>query len=245
MKKILYIILPILLFAGVAQAITAEEILTKVDENMIAKTSKSTSRMIVETRRATRTMSTVSYAKGNDIAYTEYTAPAREKGTKMLKIKDDLWLYDPSTDRVIQISGNMLKQSVMGSDLSYEDFMDEVELAKTYTATLQEDTIYDERSCYVLSLAAKTDNLTYSKRVIYVDKERLVPLYQELYAKSGKKLKTMRMSKVTKINQRWYPLQVVFKDELKSGNGTTMIVDEVSFDIKIPDHYFTKAMLRK
>ena len=122
MKKILYIILPILLFAGVAQAITAEEILTKVDENMIAKTSKSTSRMIVETRRATRTMSTVSYAKGNDIAYSEYTAPAREKGTKMLKIKDDLWLYDPSTDRVIQISGNMLKQSVMGSDLSYEDF---------------------------------------------------------------------------------------------------------------------------
>ena len=105
--------------------------------------------------------------------------------------------------------------------------------------------LYDKRNCYVLNLAARTDDLAYSKRVIYVDKERMVPLYQELYAKSGKKLKTMRMSKVTKINQRWYPLQVVFKDELKSGNGTTMIVDEVSFDIKIPDHYFTKAMLRK
>lgn len=245
MKKILLIILPILLFAGTISAITAQEILTKVDENMTARTTKSTARMIVETRRATRTMSSVSYAKGNDIAFTEYTAPAREKGTKMLKIKDDLWLYDPSTDRVIQISGNMLKQSVMGSDLSYEDFMDEVELAKAYAATLKEDIIYDGRNCYVLSLTARSDNLAYSKRVIYVDKERLVPLYQELYAKSGKKLKTMRLSKVTKIKGRWYPLQVVFKDELKSGNGTTMIIDEVAFDIDIPDHYFTKAVLRK
>lgn len=201
--------------------------------------------MIVETRRATRTVSSVSYAKGNDIAYSEYTAPAREKGTKMLMIKDDLWLYDPSTDRVIQISGNMLKQSVMGSDLSYEDFMEEVELAKSYNSELKEDTVYDGRVCYVLSLTAKRDDLAYSKRVIYVDQERLVPLYQELYAKSGKKLKTMRLSKVTKINKRWYPLQVLFKDELKSGQGTTMIIDEISFDIDIPEHYFTKAMLRK
>ncbi|MCB5251430.1 MAG: outer membrane lipoprotein-sorting protein [Candidatus Cloacimonadaceae bacterium] len=245
MKKILSILLPILLFAGTICAITAEEILAKVDENMNAGTVKSTARMIVETRRATRTMSSVSYAKGTDTAFTEYTAPAREKGTKMLKIKDDLWLYNPSTDRVIQISGNMLKQSVMGSDLSYEDFMEEIELAEAYIATMLEDKIYDERRCYVLDLMAKTENLAYSRRVIYVDKERMVPLYQELYAKSGKKLKTMRLSKVTKIKGRWYPLQVVFKDELKSGNGTTMIIDEISFDIDIPDHYFTKAVLRK
>ncbi|PKN79298.1 MAG: outer membrane lipoprotein-sorting protein [Candidatus Cloacimonetes bacterium HGW-Cloacimonetes-1] len=226
-------------------AITAEDILMNIDKNMTAKTTWSSSRMIISTRRATRTLSSVNYSKGNDISYSEYTAPAKEKGTKMLKMKDNLWLYDPSTDRVIQISGNMLKQSVMGSDLSYEDFMDDLELLESYTAILDNDITYDNRKCYKLILTAKTSGLSYFKRILYVDKERMIPLYQELYAKSGIKLKTMKLSDVRKVGNRWYPMHIVFKDELKAGSGTTIINDDIEFNISIPDYYFSKAILKK
>ncbi|MDD2228169.1 MAG: outer membrane lipoprotein-sorting protein [Candidatus Cloacimonetes bacterium] len=245
MKKLRLTILSLLLSIGLVNAITANEILKNIDKNMISKTTKSTSKMIVQTKRATRTMTSINYSKGNDIAYSEYTAPAKEKGTKMLKLKDNLWLYNPSSDREIQISGNMLKQSVMGSDLSYEDYMDDVEMVDAYNATMGKDLTYDSRACYNLTLIAKVPGLAYQKRMLYVDKERMVPLYQELYAKSGKLLKTMKLSKVTKIGNRWYPMQMIYKDELKSGSGTTMIIEDIAFDISIPDYIFTKAVLKK
>jgi len=46
----------------------------------------------------------------------------------MLKLGDELWTYTPETDRIIKISGQMLRQSVMGSDLSYEDMMEDRKL---------------------------------------------------------------------------------------------------------------------
>jgi outer membrane lipoprotein-sorting protein len=245
MKKLKLTILSLVLSIGLVNAITANEILKNIDKNMISKTTKSTSKMIVQTKRATRTLTSINYSKGKDIAFSEYIAPAKEKGTKMLKLKDNLWLYNPSSDREIQISGNMLKQSVMGSDLSYEDYMDDVGMVDAYNATMGKDLTYDSRACYKLTLIAKVPGLAYQKRVLYVDKERMVPLYQELYAKSGKLLKTMKLSKLTKIGNRWYPMQMIYKDELKSGNGTTMIIEDIAFDISIPDYIFTKAVFRK
>ncbi|MCK7490029.1 MAG: outer membrane lipoprotein-sorting protein [Anaerotruncus sp.] len=54
----------------------------------------------------------------------------------MLKLEDQLWTYTPASDRTILISGHMLRQSVMGSDLSYEDMMEDPRLASLYAATV-------------------------------------------------------------------------------------------------------------
>jgi outer membrane lipoprotein-sorting protein len=169
---------------------SAEEIIRAVDRNMISATSKSKTRMVVHSRRASRTMESISYAEGNDKFYSEYLSPPREKGTKMLKLGDDLWIYDPGTDRSIQISGNMLKQSVMGSDLSYEDMMEETHLLDSYEAVLKGDIDYEGRACWVIELVAKTKDVSYYKRKAYIDKQRYVSLYEEWFAKSGKLLKT-------------------------------------------------------
>lgn len=124
-KGIFTILIAILAMLLPAQKPTAGEILKAIDRNMISNTVKSTTRMVVHSRRSSRTVESINYAKGNSSFYSEYTAPPREKGTKMLKLGNDLWIYDPGSDRTVQISGNMLKQAVMGSDLSYEDFMEE------------------------------------------------------------------------------------------------------------------------
>ena len=96
---------------------TGKSILDKVDDNMSAKTRVLTASMEIGTERTKRTMQSKTYGEGDHKAYTEYLAPAREKGTKMLKLQNQLWIYSPATDRTIQISGHMLRQSVMGSDM--------------------------------------------------------------------------------------------------------------------------------
>ncbi len=87
----------------------------------------------------------------------------------MLKLGDDLWIYDPGTDRSIQISGNMLKQSVMGSDLSYEDMMEETHLLENYQAELKGEIKYDGRACWIIELTAKSSGVAISS-VKLIDK---------------------------------------------------------------------------
>jgi outer membrane lipoprotein-sorting protein len=118
------------------RTLSGEEILKRLDDNITAGNKVMTAKMIIHLRRASRTVEFKSYVQGTEKAFTEYLAPPREKGTKMLKLGDQLWMYSPWTERTILISGHMLRQSVMGSDLSYEDMMEDPRLSNSYTAEL-------------------------------------------------------------------------------------------------------------
>ncbi|MFQ6676274.1 MAG: outer membrane lipoprotein-sorting protein [Fidelibacterota bacterium] len=224
---------------------SGEEILRQVDENLVAENHAATVTMIIHGRRGSRSMTARSWIQGTDKSFTEYLAPAREKGTKMLKIGDQLWMYSPQTDRVIRIAGHMLRQSMMGSDLSYEDMMEDPSLQEMYRAEVLGSDSFHERDCWVLKLTAKVDDAAYHSRKIWVDKERMLPLREDRFAKSGKLLKTTEINEVFKVGSRWYPRRITFKDALSSGEGTEFIVESVDFDTEIPDHLFTKASLRR
>ena len=228
-----------------AQEPSGKEILERIDKNMASKSSITISKMIIHGARQNRTIEAKTWGIGDEKAFTEYLSPAREKGTKMLKLEDKLWIYSPGSDRTIQISGHMLRQSVMGSDLSYEDMMDNAELLENYDAGVIGSETIEERNCWIVELQAKTAEVNYQVRKIWVDKIRYIPLKEELYAKSGKLLKRMELFDITKIDNRWYPKKIVFKDMLKKGDGTEFIIVDIEFDKAIPEHIFTKASLKK
>ena len=249
MKNIIYILLATLFVveaSGQEAAMTAEALVRAMDKNLNAKTRVLTSKMIVHGRRVSRTIKSRNWVKGINQAYTEYLAPPREAGTKMLKSGDKLWTYSPQTDRVIQISGHMLRQSVMGSDMSYNDMMEDRPLTDLYEAIVEGSEMIDGRKHWILFLEARVKGLSYPKRRAWVDSEYLLPMKEELYAKSGKLLKSTSMDGIKKVRDRWFPTRFIFKDELKKNSkGTEWIIDDIAFDTDIPDSRFEKAMLRK
>ena len=231
---------------GQSNDMSVQEIIQAMDNNLNAKSRVLTSKMIVHGRRSSRTIESKNWVVGIDKAFTEYLSPPREKGTKMLKLGDKLWTYSPQTDRVIQISGHMLRQSVMGSDMSYNDMMEDRPLIELYEATLEGSVEIDGRSHWIMLLEAKVKGLSYPKRRAWIDKEYLLPMKEELYAKSGKLLKTSTMDGIKKVQGRWFPSRFVFKDELKrNSKGTEWIIDEIEFNKDIPARRFSKALLRK
>jgi len=241
-------IILLLLFSFVfgQNEMTVEEIIQAMDNNLNAKSRVLTSKMVVHGRRASRTIESKNWVVGTDLAFTEYLSPPREAGTKMLKVGNKLWTYSPQTDRVIQISGHMLRQSVMGSDMSYNDMMEDRPLVELYEATLEGSIEIDGRDHWIMLLEAKVKRLSYPKRRAWIDKEYLLPMKEELYAKSGKLLKTSTMDGIRKIQGRWFPSRFIFKDELKrNSKGTEWIIDEIEFDRDIPERRFSKALLRK
>ena len=224
----------------------ADNIIKAIDKNLNAESRTITSKMVVRGRRSSRTIKSKSWVVGTDLAFTEYLSPPREAGTKMLKLGEKLYTYSPQTDRVIQISGHMLRQSVMGSDMSYNDMMEDRPMEELYKATIEGSDKVDGRDHWIIVLDAKVKGLSYPKRRSWVDKEYLLPIKEELYAKSGKLLKTASLEGIKKIQGRWFPSKFVYKDELKrNSKGTEWIIDNIEFNKKIPDSRFSKALLRK
>ena len=143
-KKVIYV----LLFSFVSsqvENISIDDIIVKMDKNLNAKSRVLRSKMVVHGRRSSRIIESKNWVIGTDKSFTEYLSPAREEGTKMLKLDDKLWTYSPQTDRVIQISGHMLRQSVMGSDMSYNDMMEDRPIEEIYKATISGSETFEDR----------------------------------------------------------------------------------------------------
>jgi len=247
MKQILYLIaillIPILSHAE--SKITAEYILDQIDQNQNIERQILDTSMIIHSVRGSRTIKYKSWVIGEEKSFTESLAPAREKGTKMLKLGDNLWIYNPRADRVIRIAGHMLRQSMAGSDLSYEDMMEKSKLLEGYDTIIESEEVYDNRPVWVLKLQAKTPDISYQTRKIWVDKERYLGLKQELFAASGKLLKRLEVKEVFRTSKGWYPKKMIFKDVLKKGKGTELIVHAVDFESRIPASKFSKSALRR
>lgn len=213
--------------------------------------------MIIRVRKQVRTKKLVSWAQGRDRSFAEFTYPARDKGVKYLKIDDNMWMYLPSVEKIIKISGHMLRQSMMGSDFSYEDALESNKLREKYsikligeeTVSINEKIGKKERivkyPCYVLDLTAKVKEVTYWRRKIWVHKGTFVPVKEELFAKSGKKLKVTTLSRIEKYGERYYPLYMTMKNLLRKDSLTEMYVTKAQFDLKLPAGIFTQRNLKK
>lgn len=247
MFKSYFITMITLIAASVPVGVAAQdgkEILKKIDANLSSKNQITNSSMTIHGRRGSRTITARSWTEGEKRSFTEYLSPASDAGTKMLKLEGQLWIYTPAADRTIQISGHLLRQSVMGSDLSYEDMMDDRKLSDIYNVKIEKEDSLDGRAVYLLELTATVNDIAYYRQKMWVDKERYLPLKQEMYAKSGQLLKRAEMKEIKRVQNRWYPSVVIYKDMLKEGKGTEFRTIDIKFDQNIPDHIFSKASLR-
>jgi outer membrane lipoprotein-sorting protein len=230
--------------AAAQAALTPEQILARVDRNEGYASIAYTGRMEINqgTRTLIKTMAALADANGR--AFIEFTNP-EDQGTRYLKIGGELWMYFPDQQDTVKISGHLLKEGMMGSDLSYEDTLDNATLTDKYSLTRLADEAVDGRACFVLELAAKLKTAPYEKQKLWIDAERYVVLQAEMYAKSGKLLKTSRSLEVRQFGQRWFAVRTLMEDKLKKGTGTLFIMEDLRFDVAVPADQFSLRALSK
>jgi len=223
----------------------AHRLLVEVDKNMWASTKHIDGRLIIDNGRRVRTLSMESWMEGVTKSYSYYKAPARERGTKMLKRDRKLWMYTPHTDRKILIAGHLLRQSMMGSDLSYEDMMEDEKISEAYTGTIDGMEEMEGVKTLVMTLKAKRKTKTYQTLKIWVDPAKNIVLKEEAFAKSGKLLKLIRFKEYRMVGNRLFPKKMIFRDMLKENTRTTYMFDKIQFDVDIPAKYFSQRMLKR
>ncbi len=231
---------------------TAEAILERLDSNESYKSISYSGRMEISIGGETRYKTMDSLALGADKAFAEFTN-AEDRGTRYLKLGKELWIYFPKEQDTVKISGHLLQEGMMGSDLSYQDALESQDFLAKYAASMKGRESLDGRECYVVELQAKAASelkagaspAAYERRVIWIDAERFVGLRQEMYAKSGKLLKESRTLEVSKVGGRWFPTKTELVSKLRKGTKTIFSMSRIELDVPVDQRRFSMAALTK
>ncbi|MCL2007637.1 MAG: outer membrane lipoprotein-sorting protein [Treponema sp.] len=244
MKRILILFVLVIFVGGLAYSQTAMEILQRVDNNDVFDTIQYEGEMIIEhnNRRVVRTMN--AWARGNADSFMEFTN-SEDRDTRYLKTRGRLMVYSPDVEGVVLISGHMLRESMMGSDMSYEDAMDNAPLSTRYTPVLLGTETVNGRSTWALELTALSRTESYPTRRLYIDRENNDLLKQELFALSGALLKEFNMLRVEVIDGRRFPVEMEVRDHLRRGSRTVFTMNNVILDRPIADSVFSERNLRR
>jgi len=222
----------------------AADLLARIDANQAFTSIEYVARMEIRVGKELRVKTMRAWAVGADKAFIEFTNP-EDSGTRMLKLAKDLWMYFPKEQDTVRISGHLLKEGMMGSDFSYEDALESDNLSSMYSATVTGEDVVDGRKAYIVELRATTPKAKYDRRVLMVDAERFVVLSEDMFARSGRLLKSMSARKIERIGTRWYATVVVMEDRLRKDSSTTIMMESLKLDIKIDPALFTRAALER
>jgi outer membrane lipoprotein-sorting protein len=187
----------------------------------------------------------------DDKTLVRFDGPPDMKGTGFLTLeegeKDEQWLYLPELRKTKKIAGASKAQAFMGTDFSNYDMRTEDLAAHEYRRLADE--ALGGRDCYVIEAVPKSDEVAvetgYSKRKIWVDKERFTVPRVEFYDRSGKLLKVASADAPTQIEGLWRPTRVVMEN-VQQGSKTVVYHDRGREVNKgIDDGMFTRRALEK
>lgn len=178
-------------------------------------------------------------------------APPSEQGLKVLVDMTEgrdpvLYVYTPDTGRARRMVGSGASNSVLGTDVTYEDAKHlEHFLSAPGTLPLRED-VLDGRPVQVLERRPEPDNSAYGRIVTFVDAAWCVPLLTELYAPNGALVKTLAApaADVEPAGVLFVPRRLVATD-LAGGSRTEFVVERIEIDGELPDRLFTAAEIAK
>ena len=234
-----------LVVATQAAELTADSIIARMDDNTTARSMKFQAGMMISLGGQVRKKSFQGYGEGDDRTYIEFTVPSRDRNTRFLKLGNEMWMWLPRVGKSTKLSGHMLRQSMMGSDFSYSDASNNSRLLDDYDAELVGTDTMEDKACYVIELAAKTDEVDYARQKVWVTPDDFIPAKVEYYARSGKLLKEMRVLAYQLIGSRNYPIKVRMTNLLRKDTYTVMEFTELKLDAGIPAEVFTKSYLER
>lgn len=168
----------------------------------------------------------------------EFTAPAVEKGRRMLNDNSSLWMYLPRTSKVMKLP---FKQAFMGSDASNADLMRMCFKNDYEVVNVREK----ENQMVELELKAKNIDVAYHKVVVHYDTKRKILLKQEMYSVSDKLIKTILYENIIQSEGKYIPATMIIKEELQKNTQTKLIYTNIKERNKQPAEFFTLGSLKR
>ncbi|MBI9094740.1 MAG: outer membrane lipoprotein-sorting protein [Sphaerochaeta sp.] len=175
-----------------------------------------------------------------------FKSPASVKDTRFLQVEENgisnKWIYLPSLRSTRRIASSEGSKSFMGSDASYDD-MTVRDVEEDVHVLQQESVEKNGYQCYMVkSTPVDQSSSQYLYRMVYVDKQTMIPICEELYDMQGSLLKVLTVEEIKKIAPYDIPL-VNHLENVQSGHATRLVIGQIELDKPIPSKVFTQNFL--
>lgn len=239
----------LLLTTSLAFSMSVDEIVAKSDKIRNIGGSMYERGHIVEYKNARMvdSMTIDIYAKEYNDGFktlVNILSPKKDKGKLILRSGNKMWLYDPNSKAIAQMSpqqrlmGQSSSADVMSANFSkdYRLKLIGIEHIKNGTKQLRE--------AYKIEMKAKSTSVSYPIVEYWVDKENFRPILAKFYSSTKKLLKKSYYRKYKTVLGIMRPTQVLIIDGVDGGKATKLDFSYAK-KIEISNTWFKKSYLPK
>lgn len=177
-----------------------------------------------------------------------FDTPRDIKGTAMLTFShklnmDDQWLYLPALKRVKRISSRNKSGPFMGSEFAYEDLGSQ-EVEKYEHIYLGEDRL-DGVIVFKNKRIPKYKHTGYKKQIIWIEKDRYIPLKIDFYDRKDSLLKTLTFNNYQQyLGKHWRALEMKVINH-QNGKKTKLLWSNYKFNVGLNSADFKSVKLKR
>jgi outer membrane lipoprotein-sorting protein len=248
-KKYRLLYLVFLLISGMGKGIgqDATEIVRKSDQKFQGERSSITTMiMTIKRPKWERSIEFKTWTSGKAYALTLITSPPKESGQTFMKMKNEMWNWNPTINRLIKLPPSMMSQGWMGSDFSNDDILKESSIVVDYTHDLAGTEKYNGTDCFKIILIPREDAaVVWGKLIKWISIAGFDQLKTEYYDEDEVLVKTEIASDIKKMDDRMIPTYFEVIPAEKPDNKTLVRLITVKFNVLIDEGFFSQQNMKK
>ena len=139
----------------------------------------------------------------------------------------------------------MMLGSWMGSHFTNDDLVKESSFEKDYISEITFQGLRSERRIVEVTSTHRPDAvMVWGKVVTEIEEPSLLPLKATYYDEEGQRTRTLIFEAPKRFGNRLAPSRLVLVPEDKPEEFTTLVYEEIEFDLKLPPALFSLRELR-
>ncbi|NOT11552.1 MAG: outer membrane lipoprotein-sorting protein [Methylococcaceae bacterium] len=177
-----------------------------------------------------------------------FDSPADVKGTAFLSFThalepDEQWLYLPALKRVKRISSSNKSGPFLGSEYAFED-LTSFEIPK-YKYNYLRDEVIGGKDCFVIELFPQYEESGYTRQIIWIEKERYIPLKNEFYDRKNALLKTLDFKGYKQYLNHYWRADELLMTNHQNGKSTSLLSENIRFRSGLTERDFDQNTLKR
>jgi len=223
----------------------ARAIMKKADDLMEGNSSHSVMVMTIVRPTWQRAVKFENWSKGREYAMTLILDPPKEKGQTFLKIRNDMWNWNPTINRMIKLPPSMLSQGWMGSDYTNDDILKESSVVNDYSHQIIGEEAIENYPCYKIELTPLEEAaVVWGKIILWISQKEYYQLRAEYFDEDGSLVKTHLLSEIKVMDDRRIPTHFEIIPADKPTQKTLVDIITMDFDIPIGDDFFSQQNMK-
>lgn len=224
-----------------ASKLNAQELIQRIETQHQAETAHAVVHMTIQTSNWTRELRMEMWSEGRENMLARILEPRKDRGIATLKVGDEMWNYLPNIDRVMKIPASLMGDRWMGSNLTNDDIVRDVQIDQVYTFSVARE---DSTEALIVATPKPDAAVVWGKIEYDVDLEKELAAAVRYYDEIGELVRTMSFDRVKKVGDRWVAHRMVVKPE-DEPESTELVYETLEFGKALPSGVFSLRNLRR